>query len=46
MLLRLADEQAANAFLAKGLLDIAGEGCIVEEWEIQKALISKSSHLP
>lgn len=37
MLLRLADEEAANALLSKGLLDIAGESCIVQEWEIQKA---------
>ena len=36
MLLRLADEQAANSLLGKGLLDVAGESYIVEEWEIQK----------
>lgn len=36
MLLRLADEQTAFSLLEKGLLDVAGESCIVEEWEIQK----------
>ncbi len=36
MLLRLADEQTAVSLLEKGLLDVAGEICIVEEWEIQK----------
>lgn len=36
MLLCLIDEKAANTLLSKGLLDVAGESCIVEEWEIQK----------
>lgn len=36
MLLRLADEQTAVSLFEKGLLDVAGEICIVEEWGIQK----------
>lgn len=36
MLLRLADEQTAVSLLEKGLLDVARESCIVEEWEVQK----------
>lgn len=36
ILLCLADEQTAFSLLEKGLLDVAGESCIVEEWEIQK----------
>lgn len=36
MLFRLVDEEAANTLLSKELLDVAGESCIVEEWEVQK----------
>lgn len=36
MLLRLVDEEAAKNFLLKGLLDVVGESCIDEEWEMQK----------
>ena len=36
MLLRLAEEQNEITLLEKGLLDVAGESCIVEEWEVQK----------
>ena len=33
----LADKVAADNFLQQGLVEVRGESCIVDEWEIQSA---------
>ena len=34
MVVWLAEKETADSFLQQGLIEVGGESCIVDEWEI------------